>query len=159
MTAVVADVAKRQFVKFCPLQFFICHFPSILPEEVTVDRVENYFRMYQTTSFYDSILNKPIDEAWRDIGLLKRGGKEVFSNLSVVLLGILVVFHCNAECEWGFSLVIKHKTKYRASPSTDTISDCPVNGDRKCEHGCKGGTPASVFDLFYSENLIVAVMS
>jgi len=38
--AVVVDIAKRHFVKFYSLRFFICRFPSILPEEVTVDRVE-----------------------------------------------------------------------------------------------------------------------
>lgn len=64
MHAVVADIAKRQFVKLCSLRYFICHFPSILPEDVIVDRVENDFRMYHTTSFYDNILNKRIDEAW-----------------------------------------------------------------------------------------------
>ncbi len=120
--AVVADIAKRQFVKFCSLRFFICRFPSVLTEEVTVDQVEDEFRMYQTTSFDDSILNKRIDEAWRDIGLLKRGGKEIFSKLSVVMLGILVIFHSNADCERVFSLVTKNKTQYRASLSTDMIS-------------------------------------
>ncbi|KAJ8385779.1 hypothetical protein AAFF_G00182230 [Aldrovandia affinis] len=90
--------------------------------DVTVDQVEDEFRMYQTTSFEDSILNKRTDEAWRDIGLLKRGGKEVFSNLSAVMLGILVVFHSNADCERVFSLVTKNKTQYRASLSTEMIS-------------------------------------
>ncbi|KAJ8402837.1 hypothetical protein AAFF_G00361510 [Aldrovandia affinis] len=93
-----------------------------MPEDVTVDQVEDEFRMYQTTSFEDSILNKRTDEAWRDIGLLKRGGKEVFSNLSAVMLGILVVFHSNADCERVFSLVTKNKTQYRASLSTEMIS-------------------------------------
>lgn len=37
MHAVVADMAKWQIEKFCSLRFFICRFPSILPEEVTVD--------------------------------------------------------------------------------------------------------------------------
>ncbi|KAL1268657.1 hypothetical protein QQF64_034020 [Cirrhinus molitorella] len=94
--AVVVDIAKRRLVKFRSLRFFLCRFPSVLPEEVTVDQVEVEFRMYQTTSFDDSILNKRIDEAWQGIGLLKRGGKEVFSNISVVMLGILVIFYSNA---------------------------------------------------------------
>ncbi|KAL1255524.1 hypothetical protein QQF64_013585 [Cirrhinus molitorella] len=83
--AVVVDIAKRRLVKFRSLR---CCFPSVLPEEVTVDQVEDEFWMYQTTSCDDSILNKRIDEAWQGIGLLKRGGKEVFSNISVVILGI-----------------------------------------------------------------------
>ena len=54
--------------------------------------------------------------------LLKRGGKEVFSNLSAVMLGIFVVFHSNADCERIFSLVTKNKAQYRASLRTEMIS-------------------------------------
>ncbi|GAA6081362.1 uncharacterized protein LOC113085053 isoform X1 [Tachysurus ichikawai] len=72
MHAVVADIEKRQSVKFLSLKFFISCFPSILPEKVTVDQVEDEFKIYQTTSFEDSILRKHNDEAWRDIGQLKR---------------------------------------------------------------------------------------
>lgn len=122
MHAVVADIIKRQSVKFSSLRFFISHFPSILPEEVTVDQMEDELRMYQTSSFEDSILSKRADEAWVDIGHLKRGGQEIFSNLSAVMLGILVIFHSNADCERIFSLVTKNKTQYRASLSTDMIS-------------------------------------
>ena len=39
-----------------------------------------------------------------------------------VILGILVIFHCNAVCERIFSLVSKNKTQYRASLSTDMLS-------------------------------------
>ena len=38
------------------------------------------------------------------------------------MLGILVVFHSNADCERIFSLVTKNKTQYRASLSTEMIS-------------------------------------
>jgi len=48
-------------------------------------------------------------------------------NLSVEMLGVLVVFHIPADCERVFSVVIKNKTQYRASLSTD----------RKGDHGCK----------------------
>ncbi|KAL7378445.1 hypothetical protein ABVT39_013846 [Epinephelus coioides] len=122
MHAVVADITKRQSVKFSSLRFFISHFPSILPEEVTVDQMEDEFRMYQTSSFEDSILSKRADEAWVDTGHLKRGGQEIFSILSAVMLGILVIFHSNADCERIFSLVTKNKTQYRASLSSDMIS-------------------------------------
>jgi len=108
---------------FCSVDFFISRFPSILPDSVTLDQVEDEFRMYQTTSFDSSILRKRIDEAWRDISLLKRGGQEVFANLLAVMLGILVIFHSNADCERVFSLLVtKNKTQSRASLSTDMIS-------------------------------------
>ncbi|KAL2104301.1 hypothetical protein ACEWY4_001169 [Coilia grayii] len=91
--AVVADIEKRRSVKFLSLKFFISHFPSILPEKVTVDQVEDEFRMHQTTSFEDTILKKHIDEACRDICQLKRGCQPVFSNLSAMLTarGFLVL--------------------------------------------------------------------
>lgn len=113
MHAVVADITKRQSVKFSFVQFFVSHFPTILPEEVTVDQMEDEFRMYQTSSFEDSILSKCADEALVDIGHLKRGGQEIFSNLSAVMLGTLVIFHSNADCERIFSLVTKtrHNTR------------------------------------------------
>ncbi|GAA6082503.1 zinc finger MYM-type protein 6-like [Tachysurus ichikawai] len=116
------DIEKRQSVKFLSLKFFISCFPSILPEKVTVDQVEDEFKIYQTTSFEDSILRKRIDEAWRDIGQLKRGYQQIFSNLSAVMLGILVIFHSNADCERVFSLVDKNKTQYRASMGTNVVS-------------------------------------
>ena len=53
---------------------------------------------------------------------MKSGGKEIFSNLSKAMLGILVIFHSNADCERVFSLVTKNKTQYRASLSTDMLS-------------------------------------
>ena len=73
-------------------------------------------------SFEDSICSKLTDEAWWDIGLLKSGSKEVFSNLSAVMLGILVVLHRDYYCERVFSLVTINKTQYRASLGTDMIS-------------------------------------
>lgn len=72
--------------------------------------------MYQTSSFEDGILGKRADEAWVDIGHLKSGGQEIFSSLSAVRLGILVIYHSNADCERIFN-----KTQYRASLSTDMI--------------------------------------
>ncbi|GAA6077907.1 high affinity choline transporter 1-like [Tachysurus ichikawai] len=62
MHAVVVDIEKRQSVKFLSLKFFISRFPSILPEKVTVDQDEDEFKIYQTTSFEDSILRKRIEE-------------------------------------------------------------------------------------------------
>lgn len=83
--------------------------------------------MYQTTSFDDSILSKRIDEAWQDFGLLKRGGKEVFSNLSVVMLGILVIIHSNADCERIFSLVKKKKKKDPVQSQPEYRHKCQVS--------------------------------
>lgn len=87
-----------------------------------MDQLEDEFRLYQSFSFEEAILRKRIDEAWREIGQLKRGCQPIFSNLSAVMLGILVVFHSNADCERIFSLVGKNKTQYRANMGTDLVS-------------------------------------
>lgn len=120
--AAVADIEKRLSAKVHSLHFFIGRFPCILPEDITADQVEDEFRVYQTTTFEDSLLQKRCDEAWKDIGRIKKGGVEVFKNLSAVMLGILVIFHSNADCERIFSLVGKNKTEFRASLATSTIS-------------------------------------
>ena len=84
--------------------------------------MEDEFRLYQTSSFEEGILTSRADETWRNIGRVTSGGKETFINLSKAMLGILVIFHSNADCERIFSLVTKNKTQYRASLSTDMLS-------------------------------------
>ena len=81
----------------------------------------SFSRLCQTTS---------IDEALQDSGLLKMACKAVFSNLSAVMLGILVI--CYNTAMQFLILLPKKKTQYRASLSTE--STCGHKGD----HGCKG---------------------
>ena len=120
--ACVADVNKRQSVKFSSLSFFLNRFPCLLKDGVTADQIEDEFRRYQITELDNAISQKRIDSAWREIGLIKVGEVCIFKNLSCVMLGILVMFHSNADCERVFSLVTKNKTQYRASLSTDMLS-------------------------------------
>ena len=54
--------------------------------------------------------------------MMATGGRKLFESLSSVMLGVLVIFHSNADCERVFSLVTKNKTKYRASLSTEMLS-------------------------------------
>lgn len=69
--ACCCGIAKRQSMKLLYPRLFISCFPSILPEEVTVDYVEDEFRVYQTTSFGGSILGKRNNEAWQDVGICR----------------------------------------------------------------------------------------
>lgn len=89
---------------------------------MTVDEVEEEFRLFQATALEDEILAKQVDEAWKELGLIERGGTKLFAKLSKVMLGICVIFHSNADCERIFSLVVKNKTQYRASLSTEMLS-------------------------------------
>ena len=93
-----------------------------MPKEFIIDDVEHEFRLFQATSIQDSILKRRADEAWTEIGQLATAGRKLFHGLSTVMLGILLIFHSNADCERMFSLVTKNKTKYRASLSTDMLS-------------------------------------
>ena len=114
----MADINRRQTAKFSSLRYFIHRFPCILPKEFIIDDVQDKFRLFQATSIED----KRADEAWTEIGQLATAGRKLFHGLSTVMLGILLIFHSNADCERVFSLVTKNKTKYRASLSTDMLS-------------------------------------
>lgn len=110
-------------------------FPCLSPKEVTLDDVEEEFRLFQSTSLDDGILSKKADEARRELGLLATGGGKLFANLSTITLGVLVIFHSHADCERVFSLVTKTKIQYRASLSTDTLSSLVT---RKAMMAAKG---------------------
>lgn len=62
-----------------------------------------------SSSFYSTWRGQTtsIDEAWQDSGLLKMVGKEVFSNLSAVMLGILIICYSTAM---QFLILLPKKT-------------------------------------------------
>lgn len=120
--AAVADVSRRQTAKFSSLTYFIDRFPCFLGNGVTVDEVEEEFRLFQSSTLDVGFLTKRADEAWRELGVMESGGKKLFANLSTVMLGVCVIFHSNADCERIFSLVTKNKTQCRASLSTEVLS-------------------------------------
>ena len=120
--ASVADISRRQKAKFSSLTYFVDRFPCLLGNGITMDEVEEEFRLFQSTALDDGVLTKRTDKAWRELGLIEGGGKKLFHNLSTVMLGICVIFHSNANCERIFSLVTKNKTQYRASLSTKMLS-------------------------------------
>ena len=68
-----------------------------------MDDVEEEFRLFQSTTLDDGILTKRADEAWRELGMMATGGRKLFESLSSVMLGVLVIFHSNADCERVFS--------------------------------------------------------
>lgn len=120
--AAVADVSRRQTAKFSSLTYFIDRFPCFLGNGVTVDEVEEEFRLFQSSTLDVGFLTKRADEAWRELGVMESRGKKLFANLSTVMLGVCVIFHSNADCERIFSLVTKNKTQCRASLSTEVLS-------------------------------------
>jgi len=109
----------------------------LLGNGVTVDEVEEEFRLFQSTALDDGVVVKWADEAWRELGLMEAGGKKLFANFSTVMLGVCMIFHSNADCERIFSLVTKNKTQYRASLSTEMLSSLVT---RKVMMASKGST-------------------
>ena len=63
---------------------------------MTVDEVEEEFRLFQSTTLNDGILTKRADDAWTEVGLMESGGRKLFEKLSTVMLGVCLIIHSNA---------------------------------------------------------------
>ncbi|KAJ8356401.1 hypothetical protein SKAU_G00191950 [Synaphobranchus kaupii] len=77
----VAHIHRCQTTSFSSLKYFIHRFPCLLPKDVSVDAVEDEFRLFQATRLDDGILSKRADEAWREPFSLVAGiGFKAFVN-------------------------------------------------------------------------------
>lgn len=125
----VANIEKRSEVKFASLKYFTDKFPILLElSGDTIDTLETQFLKYQIDTFSENILNcDRIDAGWHLIGCLKdeATGRNKYSVLVSVMMGILCIFHSNAECERlsVFSCVNKNKNEFRSSLGTNTLSN------------------------------------
>lgn len=116
INAAVADISTRVKQEFSSIRYFIDRYPCLLPgvenDPRLMDCLESEFSRYQVTLFENTA--DSIDKAWFDIGLMRdANGCLMFEKLSSVMLGILVLFHSNADCERIFSIVRKNKTEFR----------------------------------------------
>jgi len=90
-----------------------------------LDLLQTQFLQYQVDVLPDAVLSaERIDTAWHQLSLIKdvATGLPKYGALSSVVLGILTIYHSNADCERLFSAVRKNKTDFRSSLSTDTLS-------------------------------------
>lgn len=76
--AAIADISRRQTAKFSSLTYFLDRFPCLLGNGVTVDEVEEDFRLLQSSALDDGIITKRADEAWRELGVVESGEKQLF---------------------------------------------------------------------------------
>ena len=97
----VADMNGHQTAMLSSLGYFMGRFLWLLPKGVKVDDVEEEFQLFHNQSLDDGI--QRADEAWRELGLMATEERKLFENLSTVMLGVLVIFHSNADCERVFS--------------------------------------------------------
>lgn len=121
MHAEVADISKREHADFNSVQYFVKKFPCLSLSDDNVDKLETEFMDYQTSVLPSSILEcKRTDTQWHL--MLNENGQQRYGRLAKVMLGILCVFHSNADCERIFSLVTKNKTESRCNMQADTLS-------------------------------------
>lgn len=124
LNAEVADIAKRNQHSFRQVQYFTDRFQCLMPDNCSLDEIEQEFLQYQVEDIAESIVtSKRVDTAWNSISQIAdpATGKAKFANLSTVIKGILVIFHSNADCERIFSLLNKNKTDQRCNLSTKTV--------------------------------------
>ena len=125
--AKVANIEKRSEAKFGSLKYFTDKFPVLLElSGESIDTLETQFLKYQIDTFSENILKSDrIDAGWHLIGCLKdeATGRSKYGFLVSVMMGILCIFHSNAECERIFSCVNKNKNEFRSNLGTNTLSN------------------------------------
>lgn len=74
-----ANMNRRQIdATLCSLRYFMGRFARLLPQEVTVDDVEEELQLFQSTRRDDGTIPKSADEAWREMDLMATGGGKLF---------------------------------------------------------------------------------
>ena len=147
--AEVADVKVRSNQKFCSVEYFIDKLSMALVSDTASDKnsmkdqLEVQFAHYQIENLSPDITEaERIDITWNMIAKIKgTDGKPKYSELSKLMLGILVIPHSNADSERIFSQVRKNRTETRPNLSVSTLSSLMVvktymtSTDKKCyEH-------------------------
>ena len=122
--AAVADVKKREETEFTSVQFFVKRFPCLNLSPMDNDKLERQFVAYQTNDLPEVITScDRADRQWHIMSQQRDdNGQLTYNLLSKVMLGILCIFHSNADCERIFSLVTKNKTEFRPSMKTETLN-------------------------------------
>jgi hypothetical protein len=85
------------------------------------DKLEEQFLEYQVADLGE--VPERIDEAWAQLSAKTDfSGRKEYDILARVMLGILTIFHANADCERIFSVVRKNKTESRPSLQLATLN-------------------------------------
>lgn len=121
--AEVVDISLQFTAKSSSLMYFLDRFPCFLKPGMTKDKVIEQFILYQSYDLENDIkTTERIDEQWKMIGnLMDENGNKIFSDLSHVMLAVLVIPHSSAHCERVFSTVRKNRTDQRSCLKDDTL--------------------------------------
>ena len=149
--AEVADVRKRREKSFEDVKFFIDKFPAILSE--SADDIEQEFTRFQITPLHKNITEETVqrdrkaitvqrrmDSQWVSVSEItdQSDGARPFAKLAQVMLGILSIFHSNADSERIFSLVRKVKTELKGNMKIETLNNITTHKvlERACDVPC-----------------------
>ena len=122
--AQVIDIDNRADAKFSSVEYFVNRFPCLLKgDEGEKDDLELEFVKYQVDAQISQLLPASIDRMWNEISHMidAATGRGKYTNLSRVMLGLLVIAHSNAQSERVFSLVRKNRTEYRPTLTDKTL--------------------------------------
>jgi hypothetical protein len=130
--AEVADLSKRSEVSFQSVKYFVDMFPTLKPsssgEEDGYDILEIEFLKYQVDKLPENILKcERADVQWHQLGQMKDYEANLkYSNLSRVMLAILVIPHSNADSERVFSAVRRIQTEFRPNMGRELLESLVV---------------------------------
>ena len=138
INACVANISERQNANWDSLRYFVTRWKCLLPADMSIDQLQTEFIRWRVRTLPESVITARNDVAWGRMQQMKNGnGQPQYATLCSVMLGILVLFHSNADCERIFSFVTKTKTAFRPSMSTKTLSSLLVH---KVSINAKGTT-------------------
>ena len=138
INACVANISERQNANLDSLRYFVTRWKCLLPADTSIDQLQTEFISWRVSTLPEIVITARNDVAWGMMQQMKNGiGQPQYATLCSVMLGILVLFHSNADCERIFSFVTKTKTAFRPSMSTKTLSSLLVH---KLSINAKGTT-------------------
>lgn len=113
----IADLKLQKSAKVSSLTNLLHKFPSMMPNDASLDDVILEYSLYQVEEIPVEILSEErIDSQWVKVANIKNENEAVkFKHLPKIMLRILTVPHSNAESERLFSMVRKNRTDFRAS--------------------------------------------
>ena len=137
--AEVVDPKLKMTKDFSSLRYFTDRFPVVLQQHDTgsLDELEGQFLNFQVDANDEKF--ERVDVFWSNmLAVRDENGQKKYHLLAGVMLGILTIFHSNADSERIFSVVTKNKCKFRPNLSTRVLGSiithkmCLQSSDQVC---------------------------
>ena len=137
--AEVVDPKLKMTKDFSSLRYFTDRFPVVLQQHDTgsLDELEGQFLNFQVDANDEKF--ERVDVFWSNmLAVRDENGQKKYHLLAGVMLGILTIFHSNADSKRIFSVVTKNKCKFRPNLSTRVLGSiithkmCLQSSDQVC---------------------------